>query len=93
MFEHARKTRIANIKGVKVERSYTVVLEPELEAGGFSVSVPALPEIATQGETLEEALANAKDAFELVLVDRSARGEEIPEGDTDARVERIAVAI
>lgn len=82
-----------NSDAVGVERSYTVVLEPERDAGGFSVSVPALPEIATQGETVEEALANAKEAIELVLTDRSARGEEIPDSDTDARIERIAVAI
>jgi antitoxin HicB len=78
---------------VPVERSYAVILEPEREAGGFSVSVPALPEIATQGETVEEALANAKDAIELVLADRAANGEDIPESDTDARIERIAVAV
>lgn len=82
-----------NSDAVGVERSYTVVLEPERDAGGFSVSVPALPEIATQGETVEQALANAKEAIELVLTDRSARGEEIPDSDTDARIERIAVAI
>lgn len=76
-----------------VERSYAVILEPERDAGGFSVSIPALPEIATQGETVEEALANAKDAIELVLADRAARGEEIPDSDTDARIERIAVAV
>lgn len=55
--------------------------------------VPALPEIATQGETVEEALANAKDAIELVLADRAATREEIPESDTDARIERITVAL
>ena len=75
-----------------LERSYTVVLEPEAE-GGFSVSVPALPEIATQGETVEEALASAREAIALVLTDRSERGEEIPPSDTDARIERVAVAV
>ena len=33
-----------------MERSYAVVLEPETE-GGYSVSIPALPEAHTQGET------------------------------------------
>ena len=81
------------LRPVRVERSYAVILEPEREAGGFSVSVPALPEIATQGETAEEALANAKEAIELVLTDRTERGEDIPDSDTDARIERVAVAI
>lgn len=43
-----------------IVRDYTVVLTPEVEVGGFSVTVPALAEIATQGETVEEALANAR---------------------------------
>ncbi|MGP6158252.1 MAG: type II toxin-antitoxin system HicB family antitoxin [Vulcanimicrobiaceae bacterium] len=69
-----------------------VVLEPE-EEGGFSVSVPALPEIATQGDTVDEALACAREAIALVLGDRRERGEEIPPSDTDARIERIAIAV
>jgi len=75
-----------------IERSFTVVLEPEDE-GGFSVSVPALPEIATQGDTLDEARAAAREAIALVLADRSVRGEVIPPSDTDARIERIQVAV
>jgi predicted RNase H-like HicB family nuclease len=38
-----------------------VLLAPEPE-GGFSVAVPALPGCFTQGETEEEALANAREA-------------------------------
>jgi antitoxin HicB len=75
-----------------IQRSYTVVLEPE-EEGGFSVSVPALPEIATQGETVEEALACAREAIALVVADRRERGENIPPSDTNAVVERVAVAV
>lgn len=43
-------------------RGYDVVLVPEAE-GGFSVIVPGLPSVATQGETVEEALAMARDAI------------------------------
>jgi predicted RNase H-like HicB family nuclease len=38
-----------------------VVLSPEPE-GGFSVAVPALPGCFSQGDTEEEALANAREA-------------------------------
>jgi len=61
-------------------RTYTVVLQPEPE-GGFTVRVPALPEIVTYGEDEREALAMAKDAIELCLTSRKERGEEIPESD------------
>jgi predicted RNase H-like HicB family nuclease len=34
------------------------------DEGGYWVKVPALPGCVTQGETLEEALTNAKEAIE-----------------------------
>ena len=60
-----------------VIRSYTIMLEPA-EEGGFIVTVPALPEVATCGDTEEEAIVNAREAIELVIEHRLARGEEIP---------------
>ena len=59
---------------------YHITLRPEPE-GGFTVRVPALPEIVTYGETEDEALAMAKDAIELVLLSRRERGEGIPSYD------------
>jgi antitoxin HicB len=53
------------------------VLEPQ-EGGGFTVLVPALAEVVTEGDTEEEALAMAEDAIRLVLEDCAARGEPIP---------------
>lgn len=41
---------------------YPVILEPAKD-GGYAVHVPALPGCHTQGETIAEALANAKDAI------------------------------
>lgn len=41
---------------------FNVVLE-HAEEGGYNVSVPALDGCFTQGETVEEALKNAKDAI------------------------------
>src|SRR4051812_25148342 len=60
-------------------RRYTVLLTPEVEDGGYSVTVPALPGCHTQGDTLEEALANAREAIRLYLEDVIASGEPIPE--------------
>jgi antitoxin HicB len=61
-------------------RTYSVVLRPEPE-GGFTVRVPALPEIVSYGETEAEALAMAKDAIELVIESRRERNEPIPAPD------------
>jgi predicted RNase H-like HicB family nuclease len=42
------------------------VLEPQ-EEGGFTVQCVEIPGAISQGETREEALANIKEAIELVL--------------------------
>ena len=38
-----------------------LVFEPQPE-GGYTVTCPILPELITEGDTITEALANAKDA-------------------------------
>jgi antitoxin HicB len=43
-----------------------LVLEPQPE-GGYTVTSPLLPELLTEGDTLEEALANVKDALATVF--------------------------
>lgn len=57
---------------------YTVILTPEPEAGGYSVSVPALPGCYSQGESFEEALANAREAIGLHLGGMVRDGEQVP---------------
>jgi predicted RNase H-like HicB family nuclease len=52
-----------------------VLLHPEA-MGGYSVSVPAMPGCHSQGDSLEEALANIREAADLwieVQADRAAR--------------------
>ena len=53
--------------------SFSVVLEPQ-KAGGFTVLVPALPEVVTEGDTEQEALANAEEAIRAILAYRRDRG-------------------
>ena len=43
-----------------------VVLEPS-EDGGYTVYVPSLPGCISEGDTVEEALANIREAIELYL--------------------------
>ncbi len=71
------------------ERQYTINLRPEPE-GGFTVLVPALPEVVTYGADEAEALRMARDAIELALAVRQDRGEEIP-GDVTPLTRTLTV--
>jgi antitoxin HicB len=78
-----------------IVRDYTVILTPEPEVGGYSVAVPALPalpELATQGETVEGALAMTREAIELSLEVRRDQGDPIP-SDVEPLEKRIHVEI
>lgn len=46
-----------------LERKFKVILEHDDVYGGYTVTVPALPGCVTEGDTIEEALANAKEAI------------------------------
>ena len=59
------------------QNTYRVLLNKEPE-GGFTVSVPTLPGCITYGDTMEEAVANVKEALELYLESLAAHGEPIP---------------
>ena len=59
------------------KRYYTVLLEPE-EDGGYHAFCPALRGCGTQGDTLEEAVANIKEAVTAYLESLKAHGESIP---------------
>ena len=54
---------------------FNVIFE-EAEEGGYNVRVPALDGCFTQGETLEEALSNAKEAI-LCYLEGLAKVNEI----------------
>ena len=58
--------------------AYSVFYEQAAE-GGYVASVPALPGCHTQGETLEEAERNVKEAIALYLESLADHGEAIPE--------------
>ena len=54
-----------------------LVFTPQPE-GGFTVTSPVLPELITEGETLEEAHANAQDAFAAVAELYADQGRTLP---------------
>lgn len=55
-----------------------VVLIPD-EGGGYVVEVPSLPGCYSQGETIDEALENIREAIELHIEDMIEAGEEVPD--------------
>ena len=83
----ARGTRRSGIVGgMSTQREFDVVIMAEPE-GGYSVFVPELPSVATQGETIEEARTNAQEAIEGYLEVMHDDGLPIPTVHRD----RVAV--
>ncbi len=70
--------------------TFSIILEPQL-GGGFTVLVPALPEVVTEADTEEEALANVEEAIRAVLEYRRAHGLTIP-SDATPEIRRVTVA-
>ncbi len=60
---------------------YTVILHPA-EEGGYWAEVPALQACFSQGETVEEALRNIKEAIESHLMALKAEGTQPPKDQT-----------
>lgn len=73
-------------------KRFKVILEPEVD-GGYSVHVPALPGCASQGETIEEALANIKEAIELYLWSLKDDKLPIPESDVEVELREVEVSV
>ena len=63
---------------VVAEYGYKTQFEPMPE-GGYNVVVPAIPEICTYGETLEEACEMARDAIRCYVESGLKTGEPIPD--------------
>jgi antitoxin HicB len=58
---------------------FTVLFEPDAELGGCVVRCPSLPGCYTQGDTIEEAIENIKEAILLCLEDMEAQKLPIPD--------------
>jgi antitoxin HicB len=54
-----------------------LVLTPQPE-GGFTVTSPVLPELVSEGDTIEEALENVKDALKAVVETYEDLGRPLP---------------
>ena len=67
-----------------------LLLEPQPE-GGYTVTGPLLPELVTEGTTLDEALKHVKDALAAVVEIYEDLGQPLPAGlrhEADDRLHR-----
>jgi antitoxin HicB len=60
-------------------RRLPLIFVPQPE-GGFTVTSPVLPELVTEGDTLEEAFANVSDALAAVLEIYAEQNRPLPPG-------------
>lgn len=54
-----------------------LVFEPQPE-GGFTVTSPLLPELVTEGDSVEDALDNVRDALAAVIEAYQEMGRALP---------------
>jgi antitoxin HicB len=59
-------------------RKLPLVFTPQPE-GGFTVTSPVLPELLTEGDTLDEAMANVSDALAAVFELYAEQNRALPE--------------
>lgn len=68
---------------------YTTIFEPQAD-GGFHAYCPALRGCHSEGDTLEEATANIREAVEAYIESLVAHGETIPSEELVFRPLEIA---
>lgn len=54
-----------------------LVFDPQPE-GGYTVNSPAIPELLTEGDSVEDAPENVRDAFAAVLEIYRDQGKPLP---------------
>ncbi|MEE9295646.1 MAG: type II toxin-antitoxin system HicB family antitoxin [Phycisphaerae bacterium] len=69
---------------------YTIILEHEAD-GGFHAYCPALKGCHSQGDSLDEAMDNIREAIEAYLESVKAHGELIPQEDLVFRPVEVGI--
>ncbi|MCD8158470.1 MAG: type II toxin-antitoxin system HicB family antitoxin [Clostridiales bacterium] len=64
---------------------YPAVFYPE-DTGGYSVIIPDLNDLATQGESLADAIYMAEDACGLYIYTTIKDGEEVPKASDIGKI-------
>ena len=69
----------------------SLIFTPEPEEDGYTVTCKELPELITYGETLDEALKNAEDAFNAVIEAYDELGRDLPKGTVRAIEKQLGI--
>ncbi len=59
-----------------------IIITPD-ETGGYVAEVPSLPGCISEGEILEEAIANIREAIDLYIEVLKEDGKPVPEDSLD----------
>ena len=70
---------------------YTIILDPDEEGRGYTVTVPSLPGCITQGKTKKEAIERAREAIALYLESLRAEGRPVPKESRTIEMFKVAV--
>lgn len=70
---------------------YPVIVVADQEDGGYVAECPAIPGCVSDGDTIEEAMANIRDAIQGCLTVLKEKGEPVPE-PSDALLGSVEVA-
>ncbi len=71
--------------------NYTVLVHPDHESGGYYATVPALPGVVDQGETIEEAMENVRAALAFTVEVMLEDGEELPPDEPIETVRTVEI--
>ena len=74
------------------EYTYTILLDPDPESGTYTATVPALPGVVTQGNSVDDAIAQAREAIQVHIEGLLADGEPVPEERERPQVVTVRVA-
>ncbi|HXA28596.1 MAG TPA: type II toxin-antitoxin system HicB family antitoxin [Candidatus Angelobacter sp.] len=72
-------------------RTYSIVLDPDPEESGYTVTVPALPGCTAEGDSVEDCIVNAREAIEEHIEALVKQGREVPEELEAPRILQVTV--
>lgn len=77
----------------RLKARFKVLLEWNEQGGGYTVTVPALPGCLSEGDTVEEALGNIREAIEGYLEALRKQGRAVPAEDVHLLIGEVEVAV